>query len=227
MKIAVGNDHRGVAAKNRVVDVLTGLGHAVTDLGAPAPPARTTRTTPSRWPRRWPAAQADRGILICATGHGMCIAANSKTRTSQKFFFFFCRTNAIATRRRSSLRSAVGDWVAEVVARGETKATVVAHDALRFDLRVVPEECFGNVLQHFTGAKDHNIALREDAQRRGLSISEYGVTTVETGEDVTHATEDELYEYLGYRTPAPELREGTAEIAAARNWRPSRSCGGR
>ena len=110
-----------------------------------------------------------------------------------------------------------GDWVAEVVARGDTKATVVAHDALRFDLRVVPEECFGNVLQHFTGSKDHNIALREDAQRRGLSISEYGVTTVETGEVVTHASEDELYDYLGYRTPAPELREGTAEIAAARD----------
>ena len=110
-----------------------------------------------------------------------------------------------------------GDWVAEVVARGETKATVVAHDALRFDLRVVPEECFGNVLQHFTGSKDHNIVLREDAQRRGLSISEYGVTTVETGEVVTHASEDELYGYLGYRTPAPELREGTAEISAARD----------
>ena len=86
-----------------------------------------------------------------------------------------------------------GDWVSEVVARGDTKATVVSHDALRFDLRVVPEECYGNVLQHFTGSKDHNIALREEAQRRGLSISEYGVTEVESGEVVTHADEDELY----------------------------------
>src|SRR6187455_1834113 len=59
-----------------------------------------------------------------------------------------------------------GDWVSEVAARGETKATVVGHDGLRFDLRVVPDECYGNVLQHFTGSKDHNIALREDAQRR-------------------------------------------------------------
>ncbi len=110
-----------------------------------------------------------------------------------------------------------GDWVAEVVARGDTKATVVGHDGLRFDLRVVPDECYGNVLQHFTGSKDHNIALREEAQRRGLSISEYGVTTVQTGEVVTHASEDELYAYLGYATPPAELREGTAEIAAARN----------
>jgi DNA polymerase (family 10) len=110
-----------------------------------------------------------------------------------------------------------GDWVSEVVARGDTKATVVSHDALRLDLRVVPEECYGNVLQHFTGSRDHNIALREEAQRRGLSISEYGVTEVESGKVVTHADEDGLYAFLGYRAPPPELREGTAEIAAARN----------
>ncbi|HET9461366.1 MAG TPA: PHP domain-containing protein, partial [Gaiellaceae bacterium] len=108
-------------------------------------------------------------------------------------------------------------WVSEVIARGDTKATVVGHDGLRFDLRVVPGECYGNVLQHFTGSKDHNIALREEAQRRGLSISEYGVTTVETGEVVTHASEDDLYAYLGYATMAPELREGTDEIRAGRD----------
>jgi DNA polymerase (family 10) len=112
-----------------------------------------------------------------------------------------------------------GPWVSEVAARGETKATIVGHDGLRFDLRVVPPECYGNVLQHFTGSKDHNIALREEAQRRGLSISEYGVTVVETGEVVTHRSEAELYEYLGYAYVPPELREGTAEIAAARERR--------
>ena len=110
-----------------------------------------------------------------------------------------------------------GSWVSEVVARGDTKATVVSHEGLRFDLRVVPDECYGNVLQHFTGSKDHNIALREEAQRRGFSISEYGVTEVETGEVVTHPTEHELYAYLGYEDIPPELREGTAEIAAGRN----------
>ena len=109
-----------------------------------------------------------------------------------------------------------GDWVSEVLARGDTKATVVGHDGLRFDLRVVPAECYGNVLQHFTGSRDHNIALREDAVRRGLSISEYGVTDVESGEVVTHASEDELYRFLGYASIPPELREGTHEIAAAR-----------
>ena len=108
-------------------------------------------------------------------------------------------------------------WVADVVARGDTKATVGGHQGLRFDLRVVPPECYGNVLQHFTGSKDHNVALREDAQRRGLSISEYGVTTVETGEVVAHASEEELYAYLGYAYIPPELRESSGELAAARN----------
>jgi len=110
-------------------------------------------------------------------------------------------------------------WVYEVVARGDTKATAIAHQGLRFDLRVVPPECYGNVLQHFTGSKDHNIALREDAQRRGLSISEYGVTIVETGEVVTHVSEEELYAYLGYAFIPPELRESGGEIAAARDGR--------
>ena len=109
-----------------------------------------------------------------------------------------------------------GPWVRDVAARGPTKATVVGHDELRYDLRVVPPECYGNVLQHFSGSKDHNIALREDAQRRGLSISEYGVTVVDTGEVVTHASEEKLYDYLGYAFIAPELRENDGEVVAAR-----------
>src|SRR4029079_2485891 len=81
-------------------------------------------------------------------------------------------------------------WVEEVVAKGDMKATVVSNDGLRFDLRVVPPDCFGNLLQHFTGSKQHNVALREDAVRRGLSISEYGVTHVESGKVFTTRSED-------------------------------------
>jgi DNA polymerase (family 10) len=107
-------------------------------------------------------------------------------------------------------------WVAEVAAKGGTKATVVAHDGLRFDLRVVPPESFGNLLQHFTGSKQHNVALREDAVRRKLSISEYGVTETETGTVHAFATEEELYAFLGYAYIPPELRENGGELAAAR-----------
>jgi DNA polymerase (family X) len=107
-------------------------------------------------------------------------------------------------------------WVVEVVARGGTKATVLSHDGLRFDLRVVPPECYGNLLQHFTGSKHHNVALREDAVRRGLSVSEYGVTVVETGEVLTHDDEAGLYGLLGYQLIPPELRENSGELEAAR-----------
>ncbi|HKC77123.1 MAG TPA: PHP domain-containing protein, partial [Gaiellaceae bacterium] len=99
---------------------------------------------------------------------------------------------------------------------GDTKATVVSRDGLRFDLRVVPPESFGNLLQHFTGSKDHNVAMREDAVRRGLSISEYGVTTVETGDVFKSADEDAVYEFLGYEPIPPELRENSGELEAAR-----------
>ena len=110
------------------------------------------------------------------------------------------------------------EWVVDVAAQGDTKATVVSRDGLRFDLRVVPPESFGNLLQHFTGSKDHNVAMREEAVRRGFSISEYGVTNVETGDVFKSAEEDDVYEFLGYQPIPPELREnsGRAGGGAAR-----------
>jgi DNA polymerase (family 10) len=107
-------------------------------------------------------------------------------------------------------------WVVEVAAKGPTKATVVSNDGLRFDLRVVPPESYGNLLQHFTGSKAHNVALREDAVRRGLSVSEYAVTVVETGEEHRFAREEDVYAFLGYAWIPPELREDGGELAAAR-----------
>jgi DNA polymerase (family X) len=107
-------------------------------------------------------------------------------------------------------------WVVDVAAKGPTKATVVSHDGLRFDLRVVPPESYGNLLQHFTGSKNHNVALREDAVRRGFSVSEYSVTVVETGEEHRFEREDDVYCFLGYEWIPPELREDGGELAAAR-----------
>ena len=108
-------------------------------------------------------------------------------------------------------------WVEEVAARGDTKATVVSNDGLRFDLRVVPPESYGNLLQHFTGSKEHNVALRERAVKQGLSISEYGVANTETGDLFRTRDERELYEFLGYQFVPPELRENLGELDAARN----------
>ena len=107
-------------------------------------------------------------------------------------------------------------WVVDVAAKGSTKGTVVSHDGNRFDLRVVPPESYGNLLQHFTGSKNHNVALREDAVRRGFSVSEYAVTVVETGEEHRFAREEDVYRFLGYDWIPPELREDGGELAAAR-----------
>ena len=76
MKIAVGNDHRGVAAKNRVVSVLMALGHEVSDLGAQSAQSVDYPDYAIPVAEAVAAGRADRGVLICATGHGMCIAAN-------------------------------------------------------------------------------------------------------------------------------------------------------
>jgi DNA polymerase (family X) len=107
-------------------------------------------------------------------------------------------------------------WVIEVVAKGPTKATVLSNEGLRFDLRVVPPESYGNLLQHFTGSKDHNVALRERAVKDGLSVSEYSITVVETGEELKFAEEHDVYERLGYQFIPPELRENAGELEAAR-----------
>jgi DNA polymerase (family 10) len=107
-------------------------------------------------------------------------------------------------------------FVVDVAAQGSTKATVVSHEGYRFDLRVVPPESYGNLLQHFTGSKNHNVALREDAVRRGFSVSEYSVTEVESGEEHRFAREEDVYRFLGYDWIPPELREDGGELAAAR-----------
>lgn len=76
MKIAVGNDHRGVNAKQRVAAVLAELGHEVSDLGPTAPASVDYPDYAIVVAEAVSAGKAERGILICATGHGMCIAAN-------------------------------------------------------------------------------------------------------------------------------------------------------
>jgi ribose 5-phosphate isomerase B len=76
MKVAVGNDHRGLAVKQRVVGLLAELGHEVQDLGASGPAGSDYPDFALPVAERVAAGTADRGILVCATGHGMCMAAN-------------------------------------------------------------------------------------------------------------------------------------------------------
>jgi DNA polymerase (family 10) len=108
------------------------------------------------------------------------------------------------------------EWVAAVEQHGEARAVAVAHDATRVELRVVEPGVFGNLLQHLTGSKDHNVAIREQAVRAGLKVSEYGVEVVETGEVFASDDEAEVYARLGMAWVPPELRENRGEIEAAR-----------
>ena len=90
------------------------------------------------------------------------------------------------------------------------------HNGVAVDLRIVPPAEFGNLLQHFTGSKAHNVQLREAAVGKGLSVSEHGITDTESGDVTLCATEEEVYERLGYSYIEPELREGRGELKAAR-----------
>lgn len=107
------------------------------------------------------------------------------------------------------------ELVESVQQSGPAGARVVTHSGMKVDLKVVEPDQFGNVLQHFTGSKAHNVQLREAMVRRGLHISEYGVLDDESGETTRCATEEEVYERLGLPWIPPELREGRGELEAA------------
>jgi DNA polymerase (family 10) len=89
------------------------------------------------------------------------------------------------------------------------------HTGIRVDLRIVAPDQFGNLLQHLTGSKQHNMALREAAVRKGLHVSEYGVLDDATGATRGCATEREVYALLGLEYIEPELRENRGELEAA------------
>src|SRR3954465_10574572 len=91
-------------------------------------------------------------------------------------------------------------------------ARATTHTGLQIDLRVVEPDQFGNVLQHLTGSKNHNMALREMVVRRGLHVSEYGVIDDATGTTHRCATEEEVYALLGLPLIPPELREDRGEL---------------
>jgi DNA polymerase (family X) len=99
---------------------------------------------------------------------------------------------------------------------GPAGARALTHTGLPVDLRIVPEEAFGNLLQHFTGSGRHNEALRTAAVKRGLHVSEYGIADDESGYSLAFETEEEVYERLGMQWIPPELREERGELEAAR-----------
>jgi DNA polymerase (family 10) len=105
--------------------------------------------------------------------------------------------------------------VKDVLAKGQTKSSVIITEGIQVDLRVVEEDSFGAALQYFTGSKAHNIKLREMASKMGLKINEYGVFRESDNKRLGGRTEEEVYKILGLPWIPPELREDTGEIEAA------------
>ena len=107
------------------------------------------------------------------------------------------------------------DLIEEAATPSEAGVRLRTHTGLRVDLRIVAPDQFGNLLQHLTGSKEHNMALREAAVRKGLHVSEYGVLDDATGETHRCGTEHDVYALLGLEYIEPELRENRGELEAA------------
>lgn len=105
--------------------------------------------------------------------------------------------------------------VRQVLAKGETKSSIVTTAGIQVDLRVVPLEVWGAAMLYFTGSKAHNIRIREIAVRKGLKLNEYGLFRARSGRLVVASTEEEVYERLGLPWIPPTLREDRGEIEAA------------
>ena len=106
--------------------------------------------------------------------------------------------------------------IAAAGAPGPNGLRAQTHNGVSVDLRIVAPAAFGNLLQHFTGSQAHNVQLREEAVASGLSVSEHGITDVETEKVELCESEERVYKRLGYSYIEPELREGRGELKAAR-----------
>ena len=119
------------------------------------------------------------------------------------------------------LQAGVGDVLVglpssqEVLVHGPRKTSVILEEGIQVDLRLGDADSFGAMLQYFSGSQQHNIRLREYANRKGLSLNEYGITNLASGDVARLPDEASFYEYLGLPYIAPELRIGLNELDAA------------
>ena len=106
--------------------------------------------------------------------------------------------------------------VREVLVQGDAKTSVIVDPGIQIDLRIGEPDAMGAMLQYFTGSQQHNIRLRDYANRRGLSLNEYGITVIESGETERFPDEESFYGRLDLPWIPPELRRGAGELDAAR-----------
>ena len=138
-------------------------------------------------------------------------SARRMTETVKDLDVIATATDPVALARAA----AALDLIEDAGTPAEAGVKLRTHTGIRVDLRIVAPDQFGNLLQHLTGSKEHNMALREAAVRKGLHVSEYGVLDDATGETHRCATEHEVYALLGLEYIEPELRENRGELEAA------------
>jgi DNA polymerase (family 10) len=107
------------------------------------------------------------------------------------------------------------DSVADVLAKGDTKSSVILRSGIQVDLRILPRADYGAALHYFTGSKDHNIVIRDRGKRKGLKVSEYGVFDTKTDKKIAGRTEGQVFKAVGLPFIPPELRENNGEFEAA------------
>ncbi|MBM7571977.1 DNA polymerase/3'-5' exonuclease PolX [Aquibacillus albus] len=106
------------------------------------------------------------------------------------------------------------DAIKDTIAAGETKVSITLDEGydINVDFRIVTDQEFATTLHHFTGSKDHNVAMRQLAKSMGMKISEYGVEDSKTGEVITFENEEQFFHHFGLSYIPPELRENNGEI---------------
>ncbi|AVQ99570.1 DNA polymerase/3'-5' exonuclease PolX [Oceanobacillus iheyensis] len=127
----------------------------------------------------------------------------------------------IATEQPERVREALLNIenLKDVIAKGDTKVSVTLEDIydINVDFRLVDQSEFASTLHHFTGSKDHNVAMRQLAKSRGEKINEYGVDVEETGETLHFPTEEAFFKHFGLPYIPPEVRENTGEVEEFRS----------
>jgi DNA polymerase (family 10) len=125
----------------------------------------------------------------------------------------FVAAVAAADRAEVARHFAAAPEVEEVTGTGETKVSILLARGVQADLRMVEEEEFASAWHHFTGSKEHNVALRTRARQMGLTLNEYGLFRGE--ERLAVAEESDIYRRLGLHPVPPEMREGLGEVELA------------
>lgn len=126
---------------------------------------------------------------------------------------------AVATKDPESVLSHFVNYpyTSRVIEKGPATSSILTTGGQQIDLMIQPLESWGSLLQHFTGSKHHNVHLRDLALKKGLSLSEYGIKILKSGDDTRkhYRTEESFYEAIGLQWIPPEMREDTGEIELA------------